>query len=260
MTHTLRTRSALGLLVAAAMLALTACGGGDGGDGGDDNAGSSEEPTSQESAADAPEGQEPDLEGIPDVVAEVNGEEVTKDEFVVLYVATYKQAVVQAQSGGEQPDEDALKEQTVDNLVNTELLAQEADARGISVTEEDVDAELTALAEQSQLASVEELLAALDEQGVTEDQARAQVESQALIEQLVIDEAGPVEPTEQDLRKIYNRVKKQQAQAGDQAQAIPPYAEVEAQLEEQAKSDRMNEVAQSLVEDLRKDADITINP
>jgi len=264
MTDTKRFRPVLGLSLAAAMIALTACG------GGDDNSGkaeSSEEPTSQESAqeesAGAEQAPEPDLEGIPDVVAEVNGEEVTKDDFVMLYEAQFQQAAMQAaQMGGEQPDEDALKEQTAEQLVDTTLMAQEAETRGIAVTEEDVDDELAAVAKQNQLGSVEELLAALEKQGATEDQARAQLESQMVIEQLIADEAGPVEPTEQELRKIYEEARKQQAQAGQQggqAQAIPPYAKVKPQLVERAKSDRMNEVAQTLVDALREDADITVN-
>ena len=36
---------------------------------------------------------------------------------------------------GQAPDEDALKKQTVDDLVDTELLAQEAESRGIEVSD-----------------------------------------------------------------------------------------------------------------------------
>ena len=260
MTDTQRIRPVLGLTLAAAMLALTACGGGDDSSA---KAESSEEPTSQEESAGAEQAQQPDLEGIPDVVAEVNGQEVTKDDFVVVYEAQFQQAAMQAaQTGGDQPDEDALKEQTADQLVDTELLTQEAEDRGIAVTQQDVDGELASVAKENQLGSVDELFAALEKQGATEDQARAQLESQMVIEKLVADEAGPVKPTERELRKIYDAAKKQQAQAaqqGGQAQAIPPYAKVRPQLVEKAKSDRLAEVAQTLVDDLRADADITVN-
>jgi peptidyl-prolyl cis-trans isomerase SurA len=246
------------------MLALTACGAGD---DSSPKADPSEEPTSQEEsaqeeAAAAEQAPAVDLEGIPDVVAEVNGQEVMKDDFVVLYEAQFQQAAMQAQMSGEQPDEDALKQQTADQLVDTTLLTQEAEARGIDVTEQDVDAELAAVAKENQLGSVEELFAALEKQGATEDQARTQLESQMVIEQLLADEAGPIEPTEQDLRGIYQRAKEQQAQSGQQGaqtQKIPPYAQVKPQLEEQAKADRMAEVGQMLVDALREDADITIN-
>ncbi len=236
------------------MLALAACGGGD---DASDSAATSEESTSQEESAGADDSTASG--DIPDVVAEVNGEEVTKDEFVPVFEAQLQQATAQAQSTGQAPDEDAIKQQTADQLVDNELLAQEAESRGISVSEQDVEDELATLAKENQLASTDELIAALEKQGTTEEQARVQLETQMVIEQLVADEAGSVEPTEQDLRKIYADAKKQQAQMGKQGQKIPPYAQVKSQIAEQAKSEKLSEVAQSLVETLREDADIQVN-
>ena len=257
MTYNKRNRTVLGLSLAAATIALGACGGSD---SSSESSGAAEETTSQKSSESTDTGLEPDLEGIPDVVAEVNGEEVTKDEFVVLYEAQFQQAAAQAQAGGEAPDEDALKEQTADNLVDTELMVQEATDRGIEVTDEDVDAELTSLAQQNQMKDVDELIAALEEQGTSEELARDQIQSQVVIKELVADEAGDFEPTEKDLRAIYDEAKEQAAaQQGEQQQKIPPFAKVKSQIVEQAKSDQLAEVAQTLVDDLREDADITVN-
>lgn len=257
MTTAIRTRHALGLTLAAAMLSLTACGGGDGGDAAADSSETSSAEQSEQSGADAA-----DLEGIPDVVAEVNGEEVTKEEFAPIYQAQLQQATMQAQMSGEKPDEDALKEQTADDLVDTELLAQEAESRGIEVTDQDVDDELASIAEDNQMGSTDELMKALEQQGTTEDQARAQLETQVMIEQLVADEAGPAKTTEKELRALYRQAKEQQAQMGQQGgqqQEIPPYEKVKPQLEEQAESQKVGTVATELVEQLREDADITIN-
>jgi len=260
MTHTMRThrpvRTTAGALAAAALVTLTACGSG----GGDADANPDAKSSDDSSAsASAEPSSEPDLDGIPDVVAEVNGEEVTRDEFVPVYTAAFQQAAAQAEMGGEAPEEEALKEQAVDDLVDTELLAQEAESRGIEVSDDDVDAELESLAEQNQMASAEELLAAVAEQGLSEDQARDQVETQVMVEQLVDDEDGPVQPTEKELRALYAQVKKQQAQSGQEGQSVPPYAQVHDQLEEQARNERIGQVAGKLLEDLRKGADITIN-
>lgn len=221
----------------------------------------SDERTSQDSAKGPPEAPEPDLDGIPDVVAEVNGEEINKDEFVALYKAQFQQAAMQSQTSGEEPDEKALKKQAVDNLVDTELLMQEAQSRGISASDEDVDAEFASLAEQYDMASADELVAALEEQGTTEDQARDRVETQVVVEQLVTDEQGSFEPTEKEVRELYAQAKKQQEQMGEQAgqQTIPSFADVREQLVEQATSQRSSEGAQALVKKLRKDADITIS-
>lgn len=250
MTHTFRTTSVLGLS-AACLLVLTACGGSDG-----DSSGSAASEESSASTSGA------DVDGIPEVVAEVNGEQVTREEFVLIYEAQLQQATAQAEAGGEAPDEEALKEQTANNLVDTELLAQEAESRGLTVSDEDVEAELTSLAESNQLGSAQEFIDAVEEQGTTEEQVRIQVELQVMVEQLVADEAGPSDPTEKELRTLYAQAKKQsqqQAQAGGQAQQIPPFAEVRDQLAEQVQTEQVGTVAQALVEELRKDADITIN-
>ncbi|GAA1443248.1 SurA N-terminal domain-containing protein [Mycobacterium cookii] len=253
MTHTMRThrtRTSLGALAVAAVLTLSACGGGDG--------------SSADADKDAPAATSSDSEqseagaGIPDVVAEVNGEEVTKDEFVPIYEAQLEQATAQSQTTGEAPDEEALKRATLDDLVDTELLAQEAEARGIEVTDEDVDAELASLAEQNGMESGEELLAAIAQQGMDEETARAQVETQVLVEQLVEDESGPFEPTEKELRAIYDAAK-QQAQSGQGGQQIPPFAQVRSQLVEQARAQETGSVAGALVADLREAAEITVN-
>lgn len=249
-----RIRAVLGLVTAAALLSLSACGGGSGSDADASSSASSSPSDSESAGADAGV----DLEGIPDVVAEVNGEEVTRDEFAPIYESQLAQATADAETTGQAPDEDALKKQTVDDLVSTELLAQEAEARGITVSDEAIDTELEDLAAQNQLGSAEELLAAVEAQGVSAEQARDQVETQLMVEQLAADEDGSLEPTDKELRTLYAQVKEQAAASGG-ADQIPPFAEARTQLVEQATSQKIGEIAGTLVEELRKDAEITIN-
>lgn len=261
MTSTIRTRTALGGLTAAALLALSACGGGSasesGSDAGDDASASSSPSAGSDAGSDAA-ADGPSLDGIPDVVAEVNGEEVTRDEFVPVYEASFKAAASQAQMTGEEPDEEALRKQALDDLVDTELLAQEAEQRGIEVSDEDIDAELTDLAEQNGMKTSDELLEAVAAQGLDEEQARDQVETQVMVEQLVVDENGPIEPTDKELRTIYDEAKAQQAQSGQEGQQFPPFAEVRDQIVDQAVAQETGEVAQALLEDLKADADISL--
>ncbi len=249
MTHTFRTTSVLGLSAAACLLVLTACGGSDG-----DSSGSaaSDESSAQTSGA--------DVDGIPEVVAEVNGEQVTRDEFVLIYDAQLQQATAQAEAGGEAPDEEALKEQTANNLVDTELLAQEAEPRGLTVSDEDVEAELTSLAESNQLGSAQEFLDAVEEQGTTEEQVRTQVEIQVMVEQLVADEAGASTPprrsSARSTRRPRSRPSGQRAGRRSRSRRSPRSA---TSSPSRCRPSRWATVAQALVEELRKDADITIN-
>ena len=126
------------------------------------------------------------------------------------------------------------------------------------MSDQAVDDKLTEIAKQNQLGSAQALLDALAEQGTTEEQARSQVETQVLIEGLVADEAGDIQPTEKELRALYAQVKQQQS--GQQGgQPVPPYAKAKPQLEQQAVAQEQNRIAQKLLRGLRRDADITIN-
>ena len=127
----------LGLTLAALLRAFSACGGsGDGGDAGEQASDKSSASQEQDGAS----ATEPDLEGIPDVVAEVNGEELGKAEFVDTYTAQFQQMAMQAQSSGQPVDQDQLKKQVVDNMINGELLVQEAEERGYSASQQRTDA------------------------------------------------------------------------------------------------------------------------
>ncbi len=151
-----RTTTVLGVLMALALLVLAACG---------DAGGDSDEPAAaQQETEQAPDTQEPGLDDVPAVVAEVNGQEVTREEFAPAYQAQLQQAAMQAQMSGQEPDAEAVKQQTATVLVNTVLLRQQAEERGISASADDVEGELTKIAEQNQLGSVDELLAALERQ------------------------------------------------------------------------------------------------
>ncbi|SEC26649.1 peptidyl-prolyl cis-trans isomerase SurA [Nocardioides exalbidus] len=259
LNRTQRTRTALGALAATALLTLSACGGSSDDDA---KAGASDSPTADASGSSDADGgagaAAPDLSDVPDVVAEVNGEEITKDEFSPIYEASFQQATAQSATTGQDVDEAALQKQTVDDLVDTELLAQEADSRGIEVTDQDVDDELTSLAEQNGMESGDALLDAVAQQGMDEATARSQIETQVLVEKLVTDEEGEIAPTEKELRTLYDQAKQQQAQSGQEG-SFPSFADAHDQVEEQAKAQEISKVAGALVKSLRKDADISVN-
>lgn len=247
----MRFKKLLAVGLTAPLFALAACSGSDEGS----DASSSESPSSE-----APDGQaaaEPDLEGIPDVVAEVNEVEIGKDEFVSAYESQFQQQASQAQMSGQPVDQDQLKKQTAESLVSRHLLSEEADARGIESTESDVDDTLDELAKQNQM-STKEFLAAIEEQGMSEDEVRSQLETQVKVDGLVADEAGQIKATEAEMRKAYDTAKAQQEQAGG-GQELPPFKEVKSELAEQVESEKETEVTQKLEKQLRNDADITIH-
>ncbi|MBY7142796.1 SurA N-terminal domain-containing protein [Virgibacillus sp. NKC19-3] len=208
----------------------------------------------------APEMPEPDLEGIPDVVAEVNGEEISGEEFETTYQGQFQQASMQSQMTGEEVDQDQLKGQVAESMIGTELLIQEADNSDYDASEEEVDETLDELVEMNQLESKEEFMTAMEEQGMDEEEIMSQIETQVKIDKLIADEAGDTEPTEEELEELYDQFAEQQEQMGgeDGEEAeVPSFDEMKPDLEEQVKSQKEMEASETLVEQLREDADVT---
>src|SRR5690625_1610289 len=112
---------------------------------------------------------EADLEGIPNVVIEINGEEVTKDEFSNMYEQQFQQQVMQAQMTGQDMndiDQDQLKNQTAEIIIGQNLLIQEANNRVKDVSEDDINETIDILLEQTGMESKDDLLAILDRKSV----------------------------------------------------------------------------------------------
>ena len=242
----------VGLGLAVSLFGVAGCtGAGESGEGepSPDNGG-----TEQEGA---PQG--PDLEGIPDVVAEVNGEEISKDEFVSLYEGQFQQLQAQSQSTGEELDQEQLRVQTAEVMVDTELLIQEADGRNFEASQEDVDTALDELATANQLESADEFLAAIKEQGTDEAEVMTQLETQVKLDRLIAEEAGDTEPTEEELQALYDQAAAQQEEVGEEGAELPPFDDVRPQLVEQAVTVKESEAYETLVADLREDADVTVN-
>jgi len=255
----MRKKALLAALLGLSLFGVTACA--DEGEQGKEAA-SSEQPTSEQGAAgEQPPMPEPDLEGIPEVVATVDGHEIGKDEFVQAYEGQFQQMVMQAQMSGQEVDQNQLKQQTVDSMVGTQLLIQEADRRSFTASDEQVDATLEELAKSNGLGSSDELVATLGEQGMSEEEVRSQAATQTKLDQLVADEAGDTTPTEEELRKVYDESVAQQPAApeGGEQPTPPSFEEVRPQLEQQLKSQKEGEVIQALVASLREGADVEVH-
>lgn len=258
----------MGIAIGAAGIAfaLGACGGSGAPEeapDAQDSAAQGEDPAADGEQASAPE---PDLEGVPDVVAEVNGTEITKDEFTGVYESQFQQMAMQSQQTGQEVDQDQLKNDTVESLIGVELLEQEASDRGIEVSDSEVEDALAETAETNQM-SPEDFLAAMEQQGMPEDEVRTQVASQETVGKLVEDEAGPFEASDEELQQAYDEAKSQQEQMSAQqpqegeqaAQEMPPLEDIKPQLEQQVTGQKEAEATDTLATQLREEADVTVH-
>lgn len=214
-----------------------------------------ETPAPTDAASNAPE---PDLEGVPEVVAVVNDEEITLDHFTEAYEPQLEQATMTQQQSGEPVDQEQLKVQVADMLVNTALLTQAATDSGIETTDKDVDEMLKSLAEQNGLGSIDEVVAAFKEQGIAEKDLREDAADQVQIDAYVEAETDVQPPSDDELRQQYDQMVEQAKQQGSEGE-IPKFADVKKQLADQAVAQEQNSAVQDIVTKLREDGDVTVN-
>ncbi|KUG51114.1 hypothetical protein AVL62_12775 [Serinicoccus chungangensis] len=266
----------MSLSVTLSLVGLSACGGSD--DSGDTDAASSSSPAGSDDAAAssapdraAPDAMpEPDLEQIPDPVATVNGQDVTKEEFVTYYESQFASAAGQAQMSGEELDEEQLQQDTLEVVVDSVLLRQAAEEERLDPSDEEVDTLLEELATGNGLESVDQFLEVLAQQGMDEETARREAASQLAIQAYVEQEAPVEEPSEEELRAYYDELVAQQEDAGGgeddaagtaapQQPEIPEFDQVRDQLAQQLQSEEQAAATDELVAGLREDAEITSN-
>lgn len=264
MTHGVLTRMTHVAVSVVAVAALAACSADNDGAGdtasqtaGDAAAATSAAPGAEGAAAAA----EPDLTGLPEVVATVNGEDISKDDFVSAYEPQFEQSAAQAQQAGSEVDQADLKQQTLDFMINNLLLRQAANDEGIEISDSEVDADIEELAASNGAASAKDFLATLEEQGFTEDEVRDEVENQLKIEKYLTEAADVEQPSGAEIRDLYDQLSaRQESSAEDPAAAtIPAFDEVESQLEQQLLQEAQSEAVDGILSDLRAEADITSN-
>jgi len=136
---------------------------------------------------------------LPDVVARVNGESVTKAEFEAAVAA------IEQQNGGKVPPEqrDRIFRAVLDQLVGVKLLAQEVKARQVSVPDADVDAQIAAI--RQQFPSEDVFNQALKAQQKTVDGLKADARRELSISKLLQDAlANKVAVTSEQAKKFYD--------------------------------------------------------
>lgn len=205
---------------------------------------------------------EPNLDGIPDVVAEVNGEKITKEDFTEVYTEQFNQAAMYAQITGQPVDEDELKQQVVDSIVEREVFFQEADKRFPEASQEGIDELFEELMTQFDVKSKEELLELYKENGIDEDELMENVELQVRINHLMDEEVGEIVIDEKEIKETYDTVAKEQEEANKDAEEpteVAPYDEVKDLIEDQLKQEKELEALQKVLDTLKEKADIKVH-
>lgn len=179
------------------------------------------------------------------IVATINGTEITGEEYNSIYVQTkvrlhqYRQDV---------SDLDFLKERTLNTLIDQELLRQDARRIGISVSEEEVQNRFTEAKEE---VSEEQFSSFLEQNQLTETEFKDQLYLAILHEKYLQSEMPKIEITEEEIKELYEEKK-------DENKNFPDYEDIAEMLKQEIMMQKEQAAFQGKIEQLRKNAEIEI--
>lgn len=185
------------------------------------------------------------------VVATVNGTELTNGDLATSIEQFNQAAVAQGVDTTDPQVQADIKSQSLEVLINTELLKQEAVEQGIEVTEAQAIERLAEIETEIGGAEVlDERMAAL---GLTREQLQDDIQDEILIQSLldnVFAEAN-IAVTDEEIQEVYDA-------AGGVDAGLPALAEVKDQVEAQIRSSKEQEAIDAYLAELKAGAEIEI--
>ncbi|MDB5194502.1 MAG: hypothetical protein JWN50_516 [Parcubacteria group bacterium] len=179
-------------------------------------------------------------------VATVNGENIVQSDLTA--------AELQISQGVAATTTDAqatLKSQALDSLIAKTLLKQAAEKAGITASSTQIDASLSSI--KSQFQTQDAYTQALASQGVTEDQLKAEISGNLVIQNYLDQTLGlsSVTASEAEIKAFYD-----QAAAGQTG--VPALATVHDQVKQAVIQQKQGNLIDAYVLKLRSTADIKI--
>ncbi|MBW6467660.1 MAG: peptidylprolyl isomerase [Coriobacteriia bacterium] len=145
--------------------------------------------------------------GSNDVAAIVNGEEISKAELEAQVDRLMEQSPQMFEGDEGEARLVDFKRQLLDNMINNVLIRQAAAERGISVTDEEIDAQIADL--KAGFPSEEEFDTALANANLTLDDLKQQLRDQLATQRLMEDLVGDDEVTDAEIEEYYEANKAQ---------------------------------------------------
>lgn len=152
-------------------------------------------------------------EQLPEVIAKVNGESITKAEFEKAL------AGMEQRAGGPVPSQerDRIYRGIVDQLVSYHLLIQESKTRKVAVADADVEARIGAI--RQQFPNEDEFTKTLAEQKMSVEQLKTEARQEMAITKLIADEVTPKISVKPEEVTAFYAQNPQHFQQGDRVRA-----------------------------------------
>lgn len=184
-------------------------------------------------------------------VATVNGEEVPRSVLNENIDRAAGLAVEQGVDPNDPTVRSQIESQALTSVINTTLLIQAAREGDITVTDAQIDEQITLL--ESQYGGAEALGTAMQNVGIDSGSLREDIREQLLVDQYVrqSEEFTSISATEEEAIDAYQRVSSQNPD-------IPPFEEVAEQIQQQLIAQKQQLAVEEIISRLRAVATIDI--
>lgn len=175
-------------------------------------------------------------------VVTVNGEELLGQDYNPIYRQI---KTMMHQYGQDVSDTDAVKDQTLNVLVEQELIKQDAIEKGIEVTEEEAQERIDEMVETG---GEEQYADALEQFGLSEEEFKEQIMND-LYTVKYVDQELDVEVTDEEVKEVYDTQKEQNEELGE-------FEEYEEMIRQSLIDQKQGEQLQARVAELTEEAEV----
>jgi hypothetical protein len=189
------------------------------------------------------------------VIATVNGKEIFQSEFDLLLLdttTTYAQQGMDVESLDDEMKEQ-METQVLDQLINTELLLQQAESEDIKAEEASVNERYDEM--KAQFEDEKQFEEALVKNKLTVDSLKERIESELQITTYLENNVGEPSVTEDEVSAIYEQYKEAMT---SQEQEVQKLEDIKVQLEQEVIMQKRQEKISEIIEKLRNDNEVKI--
>ncbi len=185
------------------------------------------------------------------VVAKINGKEIMREDldFQIQKVAQSQQVPIPEEGTEERKN---FEQKELDHMINDTLITQEAKKQDFQFKQEEIDSRYSALA--GQVGGEEKLKKAVESMGTTIEQLKENLRNQIIVEQYLnsIKEKNNIAVTDEEVKEFYEK------QVVPQNQGVE-LKDVEQRIRQVLEQQKLNEPLSEIIQNLRKEADITVS-
>ena len=249
------------LLLATMSLVLAACGANE-----DSQKQADNKPKTEEKSEDQAKAQEEQAKKMEEMQKKMDKQKIEKDKIVAIvndekikgedYNNVLSQSQMQYQQMGQDPtSKDAakkIKDQTIDSLVGQTLLMQQAEEKGYTASEDEINKQLEEV--KKQYGDEKKFEEAMKKAGFTMKELKTQIAENIKYTNYVEKEVKIEDVTEEEMKQAYDQYAGQQGQSKE----APKFEEVKPQIKTQLEQQKKQEKLVKHVEELKKNAKVEV--